>query len=62
MTAHALQEDKERCIAAGMDDYITKPLNPAKLLSSIKHNIANRNPKESDKSEKGGTNDKHLQA
>ncbi len=37
MTAHAGRDDKDRCIAAGMDDYIAKPISFAKLQAKLSH-------------------------
>jgi len=35
LTASAFKEDEERCIAAGMDGYVSKPIRPAELFAAI---------------------------
>jgi CheY-like chemotaxis protein/signal transduction histidine kinase len=41
VTANAFPEDKERCLAVGMDDYISKPFQPEDLLKKIKQFLNN---------------------
>jgi PAS domain S-box-containing protein len=42
MTAHALKGDQERCIAAGMDGYVSKPIRTSELFSAIESLLANK--------------------
>ena len=39
ITANAMIGDKEKCMSAGIDDYISKPFQPAALIEKIKKNI-----------------------
>ncbi len=36
MTANAMEQDRERCLAAGMNDYVAKPIDPDELLRVLR--------------------------
>jgi two-component system sensor histidine kinase/response regulator len=44
MTAHAMTGDRDRCLAAGMDGYMSKPINPKELFALIEQPSSRRHP------------------
>jgi two-component system sensor histidine kinase/response regulator len=44
VTAHAMLGDRERCVQAGMDGYVSKPINSNELRAAIEEVVANHSP------------------
>ncbi|MDY6909720.1 MAG: response regulator [Thermodesulfobacteriota bacterium] len=44
MTAHAMRGDREKCLEAGMNDYVAKPVQPDELMAAIQRQSRHRAP------------------
>jgi two-component system sensor histidine kinase/response regulator len=44
MTAHAMTGDEARCLAAGMDAYLSKPIDPDDLFDSVERYLVSNAP------------------
>ncbi len=53
LTANALEQDKDACIKAGMDDYLAKPIDQSQLIGKLSYWIPDYHPPTADKTKNG---------
>ena len=44
LTAHAMQGDRDRCMQAGMNDYLSKPIAPLAVVECVRRHLLTRKP------------------
>ena len=57
ITAHARKEDRDKCLAWGFDDYVSKPIMPRELKAAIERTIINSGSNQTAPSAASGGND-----
>jgi CheY-like chemotaxis protein len=48
MTANAMQGDREICLEAGMDDYVSKPIHVEELVAALNRSMARNSDQDND--------------
>ena len=54
LTANAMAEDRDRCLAAGMDEYLAKPLRPQMLATTLERCLYSEPPSLGDRDQPSG--------
>ena len=57
MTAHAMKGDRQRCLEAGMDEYVSKPIRGSQLMATIQSVVHCRSVSEDCRAEACGEGD-----
>jgi len=60
MTANAMKGDREKCLAVGMNDYVSKPISPRELSDVLEKWLNPAEKKEEGKNRQAGTGDNNI--
>jgi len=61
MTANAMKGDREKCLAVGMNDYVSKPISPQEISDVLEKWLNSAEKKENEKNRQAGTGDNNIE-